>query len=65
MAVHGGLTTKNIVTHFLKKSYAFLSAMHDIAERIIIQKVSSFCLHHLKQIKVKFPVFPESITTKM
>lgn len=65
MAVHGGLTTKNIVTHFLKKIYAFLSATHDIAERIIIQKVSFFRLHHLKQIKVKFSVFPESITTKM
>jgi hypothetical protein len=42
MPVHGGLTMKNIVTYFLKKIYAFLSAAQDIAGCIIIQKVSFF-----------------------
>jgi len=54
MTVHGGLTTKNIVTHFLKKIYAFLPAMHTIAEPIIIQKVSfySVCTPQTNQSKI-------------
>jgi hypothetical protein len=42
MAVHDGFRRESFVPHFLKKIHTFLSAMHDIAKRIIIQKVNFF-----------------------